>query len=150
MKQSIKYRIVTCMLFVFVIVVNGCGSNTVNDSSNNSANAICENIAGTWWITDTIDASSCGEGTQYDSYEAVIKQNGCDLTVSVGKDSFSGSITGSTVSWTGSYSSERGTVTINAMDINKTGNRLSGSANWTLNDVQEICSGATEMSGTKI
>ncbi len=151
MKQSGKYSSITFVLLVLTMIIYGCGSSSeVSDNSNSSSNTVCESIAGTWWVTDTIDESACGGGTQYDSYEATIKQSDCNITVTVGRDSFSGSINGSTVSWTGSYPAESGTVTISSMALNKAGSRMTGTANWTLNDGQETCSGSTEMSGTRI
>ena len=91
MNKSGKYSILTCMLLALAMIIGGCGSSSeVADTGSNNSNIVCESIAGTWWVTDTIDASDCGEGTQFDSYAATIEQSGCNITVSIGRDSFSG------------------------------------------------------------
>jgi hypothetical protein len=154
MKHSGKYSIVNFMLLIFIMIIIGCGSSSEvidnSSNSNDSSITICENVEGTWWITDTIDASDCGEDTQYDSYQATIDQSDCNLTVAIGRDSFSGIINGSAVSWSGSYATDSGTITINSMVLNKSDNKLSGSSNWTLSDGQETCTGSTGMSATRI
>jgi len=112
----------------------------------------CQNVAGTWSVTEVNDESDCGGGsaeTQYMTYS--VTQNGCNISVTnvtYGVGPFTGTVDGNHISWSGSYPEDGGTTTAN-ISLNISGNSLNGSASWTWSGFGEVCSGTTQISGTR-
>jgi len=110
-------------------------------------------LTGTWAMQETVDDSACGGNGDHDEFVLELTLSGSDLTVVGNGATFYGTVSGTKVSFTGSYYDDEddGWVTITGMDIDAQdgGNRLHGTANW--NFVGEIaCSGTTEVLGTRV
>ena len=112
----------------------------------------CQNVAGTWSVTEISDERNCGGGsaeTKYMTYR--VSQNGCNISVTnttYGVGPFSGTVDGNHISWSGSFPEEGGTTTAN-INLNISGNSLNGSASWTWSGFGEVCSGTTQNFGTR-
>jgi hypothetical protein len=112
----------------------------------------CQNVAGTWSVTEINDERNCGGGsaeTEYMTYS--ISQNGCNISITnltYGVGPFTGTVDGNHISWSGSYPEEGGTTTAD-ISLNISGNNLNGSATWTWRGFGEVCSGTTRISGTR-
>lgn len=108
------------------------------------------NLTGTWRITETMGANSCGEsGSEINTY--TVSQNGKAVTLTANGRNFVGSLNGNTLVWTGNYPEDGGTTSLNTtMTIAANGNNLTGSSNWTWTaSVNEFCTGTTSYSGTR-
>jgi hypothetical protein len=129
-------------ILVFVGLV-GCGSDGSSGSNGPSGSA-----AGAWTITETVGPNTCEDSGTF-SYTITITQNGNSITVATPVGTFSGTIGGSTVSWTGSYPDAGGTTTITSLTATVSGNTLSGSTQWTWTDGDFTCGGSSTFTGTK-
>ncbi len=149
MRMASKLSMFTVLLISLGVVLTACGGGGGGDSSSGTSDT-CEMTAGTWRTTEKIDATDCGEGTytEYNTY--IVTQSGCDIIVedSYG-GSYSGSINGSTISWTGSFPDDGGTTTVNSLILTVSGDTISGHASWTWTDGVDSCSGTAQISGTK-
>ncbi|RLA96946.1 MAG: hypothetical protein DRG83_16685 [Deltaproteobacteria bacterium] len=124
-------------LMLFIVVLMGTGS--VYSQS-------CSNVAGTWYVDAYVDATNCGEGIYYDTGVYYVTQNGCNISVEAEEGTFYGTVTGNTMTWTGSYPSEGGTVT-STITLVATGDYLTGSESWTWSGFGERCSGTSDIEG---
>jgi hypothetical protein len=128
---------------LILLVVAGCGGNGGNGSNGPSGS-----VAGAWTISETVGPNTCGDaGTS--SYTITITQNGNSVTVATPAGTFSGSVSGNTVSWTGSYPEDNGITTITSLTATVSGTNLSGSAQWTWTDGNLSCGGSSTFTGTK-
>ncbi len=112
----------------------------------------CQNVAGTWSVTEISDERNCGGGsaeTEHMTYS--ISQDGCNISVTnvtYGVGPFTGTVNGNHISWSGSFPEEGGTTAANT-SLNISCSSLSGSASWTWSGFGEVCSGTTQISGTR-
>jgi len=107
-----------------------------------------EMVSGVWSITETVNATACGEGTYTDTYNITVTQNGSDLTVSTPVGVFDGQIDGNQLEWEGSYSEDGGIVEVD-LTLTVNGNSLTGSSTWTWSDGVASCAGTTSVSGVR-
>jgi hypothetical protein len=111
------------------------------------------NFAGTWSITTTNNANTCGDPTGVpESFNITVTQTGSSITVVTdlpGVGPFSGTVSGNSVSWSGSYPESGGTTTITSLTATVSGNSLSGSSNWSWTDGIDSCSGSDTFTGTR-
>ncbi len=107
-------------------------------------------LSGSWEITEVVSSSTnqCDDGPQA-PYTVQVDQDGNGLTVTAPAGRFTGTISGRTVSWTGSYPEDGGTTTIRSMSLQATATSLTGSASWSWTDGTVSCSGTTQVSGRK-
>ncbi len=92
----------------------------------------------------------CGDGIYTDTYTMTVTQSGNDVTVLVSGLSFTGTLEGNRLRWSGSYPDDGGITTANVdVTISDDGNSLSGSASWTFTAGSFTCSGTTQVSGVK-
>lgn len=131
----------------------GSSGGTTGGTSNTTG---AMDVSGAWAITETVKSASgvCAESIgSSSSYTVNVSQNGSSLTVTVSTlpgQSFSGSLSGSTLSWTGSYAEPSGgTSTITSMSLTVSGNSLSGNSNWSWSGSGESCTGASSFTGTR-
>lgn len=111
-------------------------------------------LSGAVKITNTVNATNCGEGiyTYTDTWN--ITQNGNTITA-VGRDydgdpfTLTGTINGDTLSVSGSYKDGSGTTHLNA-NLTISGNTFSGSISWTWSYKYGYCSGTDQISGVKL
>ena len=110
-------------------------------------------ISGAYKITNTVDATNCGEGVY--TYSAIfnVTQNGNNISVS-GNDYdgdpfvLTGTLNGNSLSISGSYSEDGGTTNMTA-NLTVSGNSFSGSITWTWASTYFSCSGSDTISGVK-
>ena len=109
-------------------------------------------ISGTWSITETMGSNTCGEvpGSQ-NTYSITVTVSGNSVTVVTPAGTFTGTIDGDQLEWTGSYPDDGGTTTINSMDltVSANGSSVSGTTSWSWTDGTESCSGTTTVNGTR-
>lgn len=142
------FSILWCALIFTTLL--GCGDD--DDGSGPGLLAPTSDLTGTWSISETVDATACGEGIYDDDYTAAVVQNGNTLSVTIGGLVFNGTISGSRVSWTGSFPEDGGTTTITSMTltVDPAGDALSGSSTWRWTDGVDTCSGTTTVAGSKM
>ena len=108
------------------------------------------NVAGTWTITETADGTDCGDGISTFTYTIGVAQSGSNITVTADGLTFSGTLSGNQLVWSGSYPEDGGTTTANVtMTIASDGNSLSGSSTWSWTDGIDSCTGTSTFSGVK-
>lgn len=122
-------------------------------------NGSCDvNISGMWSMTETVTVNQCNPidlTTEQHVYTVV--QNGCGFTATADDGrTYSGTVSGKNVSWSGSNPSDSGsgiiTVTGTSITAASDGNSMSGSGNWTWSDGPggyNDCSGTTNISGAR-
>jgi hypothetical protein len=125
----------------------GCGGG----SDGSGSSGTCANIAGTWDSSETVDGSACGEGTFTQQQTYTITQTGCAITIAVPGTTFTGTVSGSHLSWTGSFPSDGGTTTITGMNLTLASDQGSatGTASWTWSGSGTSCPGTTQVTATK-
>jgi hypothetical protein len=136
-------------LVLFLATTICCGGGGDGDSDDGGT---CANAAGTWEMTERVDATDCGDGTYTQHRTYTVTQSGCTITV-VPSDhpnlSFSGSMSGNQISWSGSWPEDGGTTTANiSATIN--GDSISGSFSWSWTDGTDSCNGTTRINGTRL
>lgn len=116
----------------------------------------CVDISGTWSITETSGANTCGDtvGVSALNVYTIVQNGGCSFIATDGTRTFNGSVSGTHVTWTGSYADSGGTVTVTGTSINVSsdGNSMSGTGNWIWSNGTPSydCSGVTSsMTGTR-
>jgi hypothetical protein len=135
------------VLGVVSALLAACGGG----SSGSESSGTCANIAGTWDSSETVDGSACGSGifTQQRAY--TITQTGCAISVTVSGATFTGTISGSHLSWSGSYPEDGGTTTITGMNLTLSSDEgtASGTASWTWSGSGTTCAGTTQVTATR-
>lgn len=124
-----------------------------NSGFSNEASAQTEqssttpaDFAGIWHIRETVDATNCGEGVYLDAWTAQVSQTGVSISIldSAG-DTYQGTVSGNTASWTGSFPDDGGTTTITSLTLTISGDTISGSSTWTWTNGVDNCSGTTQI-----
>jgi len=103
------------------------------------------------WFSRTVNnAVNCGMGEFIDAQTIVITQDDSAITIltSTG-NTFSGTVNGDIVEWTGSYEERGGTTTFTSLGISASGNSASGSATWTWTDGIDSCNGTMEITANQ-
>ena len=151
--KTIKVYVIILVSAAAIAMTATCGSSG-GGSNNNActASGTCSvNVTGTWSTTEQVSASACGSAhTDYNSY--TVSQTGCNVVVSAsGAGPFNGSVNGSQICWTGSYSQNGGTTTITSLNltVDASGTSFQGTSHWTWSDGNTSCSGTTQVYGTK-
>ncbi len=145
--DNLKPLFVTSLLGMLLVLAGGCGGGVEDDTQE----APIGNIAGTWTISETADSSdpTCSGNT---SYDLVVAQSGNNLTVTDPNGNvFTGTISGNSGSWTGSYPDDGGTTTINSLTatIASDCRSMSGNSKWSWTDGNSSCSGTTRFNGVR-
>jgi len=109
----------------------------------------CEDVMGSWSITEVSDETDCDGGIYTYHYTATITQDDCDITVTIAGESYSGEVDGDDIEWTGSYSEGGGTTTT-TISLTVSGDSVSGTASWTWTDGFDSCSGTSTITGSKL
>lgn len=138
-------------LVIFLVIAICCGGGGDGDSDNDS-DGTCTNAAGTWKMSERVDATDCGEGTYNEDITYTVTQSGCNITVVPSTNPslrFSGSINGNQISWRGSWPEEGGTTTA-TISATINGDNISGSASWSWTDGTDSCNGTTQITGTRV
>jgi hypothetical protein len=142
-------KIFSASVFILVItLLTACsgGGGGSGDGPPPGMKTPVADLSGTWNITEDGTSNCPGEESYHYEYSIVVSQSGNNLTVSTPAGTFSGTIDGDRVAWTGSYPEDGGTTTITAMTltVSNDGNSLSGTSSWNWSDNFESCSGTTQ------
>ena len=145
-----KKRLLLSMGLVIVLATAICCGGGGDGGSDN--NGTCANAAGTWEMTERVDATDCGEGTYVEYPTYTVTQSGCNITVVPSANPglrFNGSINGNKLRWQGSWPEDNGTTTAE-INATITADSLSGSASWSWSDGTDSCKGTTQITGTRV
>lgn len=135
----------TLTLF-FALLLTACGGG------GGATTAPIGDISGAWAMTLITDASACPVDTSKTETPTVeITQSGSSATVIIpGEGTYTGSVSGNILTWSGSYPDDGGTVqTTVSLTIDASCNTMSGLANWTWSGNGTSCQGTTQASGTR-
>lgn len=137
----------------FYIAIQAGDGNSFSEYSNIESFTLATSSAdltGSWNITETLGPNNCGE-TQgvLTNYVGSINQTGASVTALFGGGSFSGDLTGNTISLSGNMPEDGGT-TSSTMNISVlSANSLSGSVSWSWSDGEDSCSGTSSITGSR-
>lgn len=156
MKSISKYL---GLLLFSLSVLSACGGGGGGGNPPANDTPIGE-VDGTWMINETLKNSNCALPAPTESFNLTVTQNGNDITVRDGDGNVhSGTITGNTLRWSGSYADEApdgtpGRTNLQPMTatIAADCNSLSGRADWTWTATDGsgyVCSGYTNFEGTR-
>lgn len=137
------------ILCASILVLAACGDG---DSGPQLQPPVAD-ISGKWSITEKSDETKCGGGIVTTKYTVTVTQSDNILIVTTPAGKFNGTISGNTISWTGSFPEDGGTTTIDSMTltVSSTGKSISGTSSWTWTNGNGTftCSGTSQISGTK-
>lgn len=143
-------RAVGWVLPIFMLFAAGCGGG----GSDTPATV---DLTGSWEVTETITEADgvCADnlGDTF-TWSADVVQTGNSATVTItGGDNvgtvFTGTISGSTIDWQGTYPTAGGTTTVTGSNVEATNTSLVGTASWEWSDSDNSCTGTTRLSGNK-
>ena len=116
----------------------------------------CENVAGTWNVTEFWNVgNSCDMSGGAETYPVTVTQNGCNLTINDEGDIYFSTIVGDTFSYTWEASEfnpdDGGTIgVVEPTTITVSGNSFTGSSTWDITFNGELsCSGESTYTGTR-
>lgn len=108
------------------------------------------NVAGTWTLQVTEDGTACGDPIENYTTTLTVTQSGNNITVATEVGTFSGTLSGSRLTWSGSYPEDGGITTESVtVTFSGDGNSLQGSSTWSWTDGTFSCTGTTTFSGVK-
>lgn len=149
-------KVAFAVVVSIVAALSACGGGGGGGACPTTEPTSCiTGLSGTWSVTDVVHTSSeyCEGADGFTrTYNAVVTQTGCRLTVAIaGVGTFNGFVDGNTLCWSGSYPFDDGTTTITGMTIqsNDAGTTFSGESSWTWTDGVGNCEGTTTANGTK-
>jgi hypothetical protein len=120
-----------------------CTKNThLSATCNNCSPSTEANIAGKWTWSRT-DNNSCN-GVSYESGTFTITQNGSNISLydALANRTLTGTISGNTISFSGSFAEYGGTSNVTAtLTLSADKNSCSGGASWTWTGPSSICTG---------
>ena len=136
----------TAIILSSVIGLAGCSSS---DSSAPPATPIGD-ISGVWAISETTTSQTVG-CSGFDSYDLTFAQNINAVTITDEDSSvFNGTLSGNTLTWSGSFPEPPGTVSTNVtLTIDASCSALSGSFTFTYSETGFSCSGTATITGNR-
>jgi hypothetical protein len=107
-------------------------------------------VAGTWFSRTANNAVNCGAGEFIDGQTLVVTQDDSVITLltSTG-NTFSGTVNGDLLEWTGNFEERGGTTTFTSLSATVSGNSVSGNATWTWTDGTDSCNGTMEITASR-
>jgi len=108
-------------------------------------------ISGLWQVNE-INESTTAQCNTSDSYTATVVQIDSAVSADTPDGEFTGTISGNTVNWSGSYAERGGTTTVTStvITIADTCNTFTWDANWTWTDGTTSCTGTSTATGDRI
>lgn len=113
-----------------------------------STAAVAQNYDGQWSVSETVNATACGEGTYVDNYSATVSQTGSSMSVTAGNITRSGAFSGNRLTFSVSYPEQGGTNS-GTGTITFSGNTASGNSSWTWSNGSTSCSGTSSINATR-
>jgi len=102
-------------------------------------------VSGAWYSRIENNMVNCGLGVVIDAQASVISQDNTAITILTSRgDTYSGTVNGDIVEWSGSVDERGGTTTLTASVI-VSGNTASGNAAWDWTDGTDSCNGTMEI-----
>lgn len=146
------------IIILALLVLTACGGG----GGASTPAATVGDVSGVWSIIETNKTHDCILDPGLKSHTLTVQQSGSSLTVidSAG-NSFSGTLSGKNLSWTGSYDEAApdgtaGETSLNPMSatVDSSCDSLSGTANWTWTDTSlsgsgYACTGTTTFNGSR-
>lgn len=124
-------------------------SSLPESSSSSSSSSATANLSGTWQVLAADDGSECGEGISSYTTNYTVVHTDNSLRVTVDNNTYTGTVSGKRLIWSGSYEEDGGTTTLSVTaDID--GETIQGSSRWTYRYEDEFCNGTTQFSGSRI
>ena len=107
-------------------------------------------VSGTWLSRTVNNALNCDVDEYIDAQALVITQDDSAITLltSTG-NTFSGTVNGDIVEWTGSFEERGGTTTFTSLSVTVSGSSASGNADWTWTDGTDSCNGTMEITASR-
>ena len=146
--RNLHYLCLIGVIALGLMAIVGTGGGGGGDGGT-APPGTCVDVSGTWSTTEVVDDTGCGGPiyTEYNTY--TVTQNGCNITVMPSDGgSFSGTVSGSQINWSGTWQEGGGTVTA-TISLTISGNSLSGSSSWTWQEDGYSCSGTTQITGSR-
>ena len=107
-------------------------------------------VAGNWSVSYTDDGTACGDGITTGTVAVLIEQNGDALTVTIEGIVYTGTLSGTNTTWSGSYPDDGGTTSEQfTVVFADNGTTLSGGSTWTWTNGVMSCSGSSTITGSK-
>lgn len=161
---SVSRPLTWLIAILLAAVAAGCGGGGGDDGGAPAPVALAPigNVAGVWSIVETdmtSPASECAPpANPLQSYALTVTQSGNSITVADAANpstptTFTGTIKGNKLTWSGSFPELGGVTTWNSVNVTVAAdcNSLSGSSTWTyVQDAPAVfsCTGATTFTGT--
>lgn len=148
------------------ILLTSCGGGSVNDNNDisdppasdcpdgtdcnhdNTSDDICDNASGTWEMTEQIYPDFCPLPLYTRNMSIPAIQDGCDVTIHTYGGVFTKTLNNNSITLTGSHAENGGMVTGNYI-FTFNGNNIEGSSTWTWTDGILVCTGSTQLSGSR-
>ena len=107
-------------------------------------------VSGTWFNRIANNAVNCGMGEFIDAQAIVITQDDSAITLLMSTgNTFSGTVDGDIVEWTGSFEERGGTTTYTSLSITASGDSASGNASWTWTAGNDSCNGTMDITASR-
>src|SRR5215470_1835943 len=142
--MNVKTKIVQVFL-VLAVAACGGGGGGGSVAGGGGAGGPPASVGGNWTVTEASTSNTCGDPVN-PPYAITITQNGGSITVATPAGTFSGSLNGQVLNWSGSYPDNGGTTTINSLSATVSGGTFNGTSNWTWTDGKTTCGGTTTFS----
>jgi hypothetical protein len=102
-------------------------------------------VSGAWYSRIENNLVNCGLSVVIDAQASVISQDDTAITIlTSGGNTYSGTVNGDIVEWSGSFDERGGTTTLTASVI-VSGDSASGNATWDWTDGTDSCNGTMEI-----
>ena len=129
---------------------DGSGGDGSGGTGSGGSTAAPEDVSGDWFSRTEVNAVNCGIGEFIDAQAFVITQDDVNISVLASSgDTFTGTVNGDIVEWSGSYDERGGTTTITDLSLVVSGDSVSGNASWTWTDGTDSCNGTMTFSAMR-
>lgn len=137
------------------LLLSACGGGDSDDDGGDGGNGGNGNpdngselkISGTWVTREVSDETDCDAGTIEYLYPTIVTRMGSDVAVAYdyeGGDSYTGSISGDSATWSGSYELDGGDNAF-SVTMNFDGRLSTGTATWSWVSNAASCSGTSQI-----
>lgn len=129
---------------------DGGGGGDGGGTGGTDPTVLPEDVSGAWFSRTEVNAVNCGLGEFIDAQAFVITQDEADISVLTSSgDTFTGTVNGDIVEWSGSYDERGGTTTFTALTLIASGDSVAGDASWTWTDGTDSCNGTMVISAAQ-
>ncbi len=151
--STFKYTLLLAICLTFTACGSGTGGNNGTLSCEfDTLEAATFNIDGTWCITDTSTSSNDECDAEVQLIEIEIAVSGNTVTASTPGGTFTGTISGNEIKWSGSFGEDGGTTTVSCaeLSLSDAGASATGTSTWSFSDDTGFtCSGTSTITAVK-